>query len=111
MKVDIFDLQHIDYLLNYCGAHSKSCNICSIIEFCKKLEVKILHKIKYPNENLNTTEEDLLIILNLRQYCYDCNKCTCKCTRKVECERLMWKIVDDHKDLKEINNGRKNFKR
>lgn len=105
--LDITDAKHIYYLLSFCGAH-RNCDECSVIEFCKKLEVKVLHAIKYPKDSQDVEEEDLLMVLNLRAYCNDCERCIIGCKREIECEKLMRKIVEDHKENskeKELANG------
>jgi len=98
LEINKEEVQHVYYFLSYCGAH-RDCFSCAIVEYCKKLEVHILHQIKY-EERLPLSKEDILVVLNLREYCHDCNRCTIRCNRKIECDKLMYAIIDDHKASK-----------
>lgn len=100
LGIDIVKVGHIQYLLSYCGAH-RNCDTCPVVEFCKKLEVKVLNVTKYPGKSEGASEEDLLMIINLREYCNDCERCVIGCKRKSECDNLMQMIIDDHKENKQ----------
>ena len=101
MNVDLVNEEHIKYLLEYCGAH-RNCDICKLSKFCKSLETKILeHKNHEEKAFIELSEEDILMVINLRSYCHECKLCPSRCNRKVECENLMWMIIDDHKSSRQ----------
>lgn len=97
MVFDNLDLTHAVGLLEYCGVHRNCKSDCRIPKSCKELATKLANETD-PSE---MTEVELLVIINWRDYCASCNRCTDRCMKKIECERLMWKIVEDHKEEKD----------
>jgi len=100
MNVDLVNVEHLRYLIEYCGAH-RNCGVCILAKFCKDLETKTLEHMNHLEKAfIELSEEDILMTINLRYYCKDCKLCPPRCNRKTECENLMWMIIDDHRASK-----------
>ena len=102
LELDPVDIEHISYLVHYCLAHQNCSKTCGDAMSCEDLGRRLLDAanrlIKGVQTSLSLDELDLLLILFLRNYCRSCQRCSIRCTRKLWCESLMWKIVFDHKE-------------
>lgn len=90
MELTLSGSRIVKHLLNYCEVH-RNCISCLTPKSCKKLQFKILRG------ETNMTEEDLMMILILRDYCHKCRLCPSRCEIKTSYQILMWRIVADHK--------------
>lgn len=105
MQTDSLDIKQIANLLLYCIAHRNCTEACGKEMACESFVDEITEAAE-TKEFPDLNDEKLLVVIELREYCRECNRCTIRCEQKIECERLMWRIIADHK---EVYHGKHNF--